>query len=123
MTSDIPTLVISSEFDPITPPAYGKEAAKTLSKSFVFEVPRASHGSSVTEDCPRSMVLAFLDDPTQKPDAACFADMAQMKFAVPVKAADFKLMPFTEAQMSLSGVVPDRLEGDSARARIVPTAK
>ena len=30
VTSDIPTLVISSEFDPITPPAYGKEAAQTL---------------------------------------------------------------------------------------------
>ena len=107
MTSDIPTLVISSEFDPITPPAYGTEAAQTLSKSFVFEVPRASHGSSVTEDCPRSMVAAFIDNPAQKPDAACFTDMAKTTFAVPPKAADFKLIPFSEGQMNLSSVVPD----------------
>jgi pimeloyl-ACP methyl ester carboxylesterase len=107
VTSDIPTLVISSEFDPITPPAYGQEAAQTLSKSFVFEVPNASHGSSITEDCPRSMVTAFIDNPTQKPDAACFADMAQMKFAAPVNAADFKLKPFTATQYGLSSVAPE----------------
>jgi pimeloyl-ACP methyl ester carboxylesterase len=107
VTSDIPTLVISSEFDPITPPHYGTEAAQTLSKSFVFEVPRASHASSVTEDCPRSMVAAFVNDPTQKPDAACFADMAQMKFAAPLTAADFNLKPFTATQYGLSSVVPE----------------
>jgi hypothetical protein len=106
VSSDIPTLVVSSEFDPVTPPAYGKEAAQTLSKSFVVEVPNASHGSSITEDCPRSLVAAFVDNPAQKPNAACFADMAQMKFAAPDTAADFKPAPFTESQYGFSSVAP-----------------
>jgi pimeloyl-ACP methyl ester carboxylesterase len=93
VSSDIPALVISGEFDPITPPIYGQEAAKTLSKSFNFVAPRAGHGSSVTEDCPRSMVLAFLDNPAQQPDSACLNDMAQGKFEKPLNAADFKLKP------------------------------
>ncbi len=107
VNSDIPTLVVSSQFDPITPPAYGQEAAKTLSKSFSVEVPNASHGSSVTEDCPRSMVAAFFDNPAQQPTGACLTDMAQMTFAAPVKAADFKPVPFTESQYGFSSVAPD----------------
>jgi pimeloyl-ACP methyl ester carboxylesterase len=95
VSSDIPVLVFSGEFDPITPPAYGQEAAKTLSKSFAIEVPRAGHGSSVTEDCPRSMVLAFLDDPTQKPDETCLTEMTQARFEKPLRAEDFRLKPVT----------------------------
>ena len=35
---------------------------------------------------------------------------------MPLKAADFKLVPFTEAQMNLSGVVPDSWKKLSAGA-------
>ena len=114
--SDVPTLVLSGEFDPITPPTWAEEAAKTLSQSFYFNVPRAGHGSSISEDCPRSILLAFLDNPTQKPDSACLTEQAKSTFATPLKAEDFKLVPFTEAQMNLSGVVPDSWKKLSAGA-------
>ena len=111
--SDVPTLVISGEFDPITPPAFGETAAQTLSKSFDFMIPRAGHGSSVSEDCPRSMLLAFLADPAKKPDDACLAELAQTAFTTPLKAEDFKLMPVTESvntglgQIKVSSVLPE----------------
>ncbi len=107
VSSNVPTLVFSGEFDPITPPAWAEEAAKTLSKSFYFNVPRAGHGSSLSADCPRSILLTFLDNPTQKPNSDCLAEQAQGKFAVPPKAADFKMVPFDEAQMNISGVIPE----------------
>jgi pimeloyl-ACP methyl ester carboxylesterase len=107
VTSDVPTLVLSGEFDPITPPAWAQEAGQTLSKSFYFNVPRAGHGSSLSADCPRSILLAFLDDPSQKPNSDCLAEQAQGKFAVPSKAADFKMVPFDEAQLKISGVIPE----------------
>ena len=116
MKSDVPTLVVSGEFDPMTPPAWAEDAAKTLSKSFYFNVPRAGHGATISEDCPRSILLAFLDNPTQKPDSACLTEQAKGTFAVPLKAEDFKLVPFTEAQMNLSGVVPDSWKKLSAGA-------
>lgn len=111
--SDVPTLVISGEFDPITPPAFGEAAAQTLSKSFYFMIPRAGHGSSVSEDCPRSILLAFVDAPTQKPDSACLTALTQGKFDKPLKAENFKLIPVTEKistglnSISLNTVVPD----------------
>jgi hypothetical protein len=100
----------------VTPPGWAEEAAKTLSQSFYFNVPRAGHGPTISEDCPRSILLAFLDNPTQKPDSACLTEPAKSTFAVPLKAADFKLVPFTEAQMNLSGVVPDTWKKLSAGA-------
>jgi pimeloyl-ACP methyl ester carboxylesterase len=112
VTSDVPTLVFSGEFDPITPPSYGQEAAKTLSQSDFVMIPHAGHAASVSEDCPRNMLLAFLDDPSKKPAAACLTDMAQTKFSTPLNAADFKLVPFTESmssglgQSKLTGVLP-----------------
>lgn len=107
VNSDVPTLVFSGEFDPITPPSWAEEAAKTLSKSFYFNVPRGGHGSSASVDCPRSIMLAFLDNPSQKPDSSCLAELKQEKFAVPVKAANIKLVPVTEKQMGFSSVVPE----------------
>ncbi len=107
VSSDVPTLVVSGEFDPVTPPGWAEEAAKTLSKSFYFNVPRAGHGPTISEDCPRSILLAFLDNPAQQPDTACLAELKENKFALPLKAADFKLTPFTDKQMGFSSVIPD----------------
>ena len=116
VSSDVPTLVVSGEFDPVTPPAWAEDAARTLSKSFYFNVPRAGHGSTLTEDCPRSILLAFLDNPAQQPDMTCLAALKEGKFDVPLQAADIKLAPFTDTQMGFSGVVPDGWKKISAGA-------
>ncbi|MFN8596829.1 MAG: alpha/beta fold hydrolase, partial [Anaerolineae bacterium] len=106
--SDIPTLIFAGQFDPITPPLWAQQTAQTLSKSFYVELPRAGHGASISEECPRSILLAFLDDPTTKPTSTCPADkMAKAEFAIPLQVADLKLTPFTEDALSLSSVRPD----------------
>ena len=81
VTSDIPTLVMSGEYDPITPPAYGQLAAKTLSKSFWLQFPGIGHGVVFSSGCGTSVAQAFLQNPTAKPDASCTATMS-MKFIV-----------------------------------------
>ncbi len=105
---DVPALVLSGQFDPITPPAWGRLVAETLPSGFYFELPNAGHGASLTEDCPREMVLAFLDDPATRPDSACIeSDMADFAFAEPLQALEVKLAPFAEASMGLRGLAPD----------------
>jgi pimeloyl-ACP methyl ester carboxylesterase len=69
--SDIPTLVLSGEFDPITPPAWGWLASATLSHSQFFEFPGYSHGVSVSSSCASGMVVSFVDDPNAPVDASC----------------------------------------------------
>ncbi len=44
--SDIPTLILSGELDPVTPPYWGDKAAEALSNSEHIVVPGTHHGSS-----------------------------------------------------------------------------
>jgi pimeloyl-ACP methyl ester carboxylesterase len=69
--SDIPSLVLTGEFDPITPPSYGKLAAATLTNSNFAEVPGGGHAVSSSSDCTRSLLSAFLMDPQKRLDTSC----------------------------------------------------
>lgn len=75
VSSDIPTLIMNGEFDPITPPAWGLHAAETLSKSFVYEYPGIGHGASAVEGCPSQMMVAFLENPDVAPSGNCISEM------------------------------------------------
>lgn len=77
--SDIPTLLMSGEFDPITPPAWGRKAAQTLSQAYFYEYPGIGHGASIITGCPQDMAIAFLHQPNQAPDDACIDDLEQYK--------------------------------------------
>ncbi len=73
--SDAPTLILSGEFDPITPPEWGFHAAESLDNAFAFEFPGIGHGASVADPCPQKMMVAFLREPTRAPDASCISEM------------------------------------------------
>lgn len=73
--SDVPTLLLSGEFDPITPPTWGDHTAQTLETAYAYEYPGIGHGASVAHDCPRSMLIAFLNNPNQAPDDRCISEM------------------------------------------------
>jgi pimeloyl-ACP methyl ester carboxylesterase len=73
--SEVPTLILSGEFDPITPPAWGFQAAETLENAFAYVFPGIGHGASVADPCPMSMMIGFLEDPQQEPEASCIAEM------------------------------------------------
>ena len=60
ITSDIPTLVLAGEYDPITPPAWGELAAATLTQSTYVEFPGVGHGPSADQDCAQVVVRTFL---------------------------------------------------------------
>lgn len=73
--SDIPTLVLSGSYDPITPPAWGLVAAQTLSNSTAIEFPAIGHGAVDSADCPSAIALAFIENPTAPIDTSCVATM------------------------------------------------
>ncbi len=83
VTSRLPTLVLSGEFDPVTPPSYGRDTVRTLSSGFFFEFPGMGHGVTFADDCPRSIMQAFLKAPTKKPDAKCISKLSEPHFAPP----------------------------------------
>ena len=71
MASDIPTLLLSGQFDPTTPPRFADIAAETLSNSYSFVVPMAGHGVGINTPCGRKLVESFLHRPDQSPGSSC----------------------------------------------------
>jgi pimeloyl-ACP methyl ester carboxylesterase len=83
VVSDIPTLLLSGEYDPVTPAHWGQETAQTLSNGHWFEFPGIGHDTIDNADCPKNMAATFYDDPTTEPDSSCIADMAPPAFETP----------------------------------------
>jgi len=110
VVSDIPTLILSGEYDPITPPAWGASAAAYLTNSTYVEFPGLGHGTSVSGDCPLGITFAFIGDPAARPDVSCVDGMRPIDFAIPGEAAAaLVLVPFSEDVLGtqVSGVVPE----------------
>ena len=71
VASDIPTLLLSGQFDPTTPPRWADLAAETLSNSYTFVIPMAGHGVGIDTQCGQKLIGSFLERPDQRPDSSC----------------------------------------------------
>lgn len=70
--SNIPTLILSGDYDSQTPPSYAQHAAETLPSSQVVRFPRLGHGVlSSGEQCPFEIVDAFYDQPRARVETGC----------------------------------------------------
>lgn len=122
ITSDLPTLVMAGEYDPITPPAWGERAVAGLSNGTFVLFPGVGHAASLSADCPLGVALAFFADPTGPLDTSCVESMTPPDFATgEIEAAEIVLIPFEEDVfgVTVSGVVPEGWErvGPGAWAR------
>lgn len=61
--SDVPTLLLTGTYDPVTPPEWAYQAAGGLRRSVVLELRGASHAVLGSEPCTVELVEAFLADP------------------------------------------------------------
>jgi pimeloyl-ACP methyl ester carboxylesterase len=80
--SDIPTLILAGQFDPITPPEYGTVIARGLPNSTAVTVRGYGHGAVGLGPCPVAIAVAFLSDPAARPDTRCAA-RTPFRFEVP----------------------------------------
>ncbi len=69
--SDLPVLLLSGEFDPITPPAFAESAAEGFSNATLVTQAGRGHGIWVGDDCIGSIVDEFVADPGGTFDTAC----------------------------------------------------
>lgn len=81
--SDIPTLLFSGVFDPVTPSHFADAAAESLTQSYVYTFPYVGHGAAFTGPCANDILEAFLDDPTVEPDSTCLANTSGLDFMTP----------------------------------------
>jgi pimeloyl-ACP methyl ester carboxylesterase len=68
VTSEIPVLVTNGQYDPDTPPEWGKELCKTPPNSHYFLFPGQSHLPLFLHASGKQIAMAFLEDPYKRPD-------------------------------------------------------
>jgi pimeloyl-ACP methyl ester carboxylesterase len=82
LRSDIPTLLLSGEDDPVTPPDAATRAARLLTRHRLIVLPGEGHGQLGTGCMPRLMAQ-FLDaDEPERIDVSCLAQHTPAPFFV-----------------------------------------
>lgn len=114
VTNSTPTLVLSGDFDPVTPPAYGALAARTLSSSQFITLSDQAHASSIST-CGKTLIHAFLQNPLGKVSAGCASAPAPVfkgrgGFSVPVTEGTLPSLRFvTTRQRPPAEVLKDAM--------------
>ena len=78
--SNVPALLLSGDYDPITPPSYAAQAQATLSASFSIVLPHIGHGVLRSHRCAVDIALAFIDEPLTEPDSSCIESIRAIEF-------------------------------------------
>ncbi|VAW40384.1 hypothetical protein MNBD_CHLOROFLEXI01-2356 [hydrothermal vent metagenome] len=108
VSSDIPTLILAGEYDPITPPSWGQQVQTGLSNATFYEFPGTGHGVSISGECAVELLESFWANPEGTPDATCLATVAAPAFIVPgSNDGQITLIPFTNSNFGMTGVVPE----------------
>ena len=71
MASDVPTLLLAGEFDPVTPPEWAETAARHLANAHLFVFPAVGHGVLDSHVCAADLVRAFLAAPQDPVPPEC----------------------------------------------------
>ena len=77
--NDLPTLLLVGEYDPVHPRESSEAILGHSSRGQLVELPALGHGT-VDQACPRSIMQAFLADPTAALDLSCVAGMPRSPF-------------------------------------------
>jgi pimeloyl-ACP methyl ester carboxylesterase len=78
--SDVPALIFAGQFDPDTPPAWGRLVGSWFPNSFFYEVKSSSHGAMNSRCTFAEIPAAFLKDPTSEPDSTCLSLIKPLDF-------------------------------------------
>ena len=83
--SDKPVLIVTGEWDPVTPPSHGDAVAKTLSNSLHVVVPDGAHGLDGLENiqCLNQIITQFISRGAVKDlDTSCVTSIRRRGFAL-----------------------------------------
>jgi pimeloyl-ACP methyl ester carboxylesterase len=81
--ADVPVLILTGEWDPVTPPIYGDTAAKHLSHSLHVVVPHGGHGFGGLNgiDCIDNLITSFVErGSTVGLDTSCVSAIKRQGF-------------------------------------------
>lgn len=83
--SEIPTLIISAELDPMGPPEVGEQIHRLLPNSYHVVLPGAGHSEAfgpLYQPCLSEIATEFFEDPTKRPAARCLGLLPKRTIAL-----------------------------------------
>ena len=83
MVSDVPTLLMSGRYDPVTPASFAERAARTLPHSAHLVFRSGGHAVTFWFTCARDAAAAFFENP----DPSAVADPRCRDFSRPAAFA------------------------------------
>jgi pimeloyl-ACP methyl ester carboxylesterase len=92
VVSNIPVLLLSGQFDPITPPSFAATAANSLQNGYNIVNPFSSHGVAFNHDCIDRIVQDFLNAPTTEPDTSACLNTLTPTTVVPPNAITLPML-------------------------------
>lgn len=116
--SDIPTLLLSGSFDPITPPAHAQRVAANLSRSQSVTFARGAHGQAFLLPCANQLISAFLDNPDARVQTAC-ANEAAPVFYTPDQLVS---LPVRRGNASATASIQEHLAALAGPAAVIGVA-
>jgi pimeloyl-ACP methyl ester carboxylesterase len=90
--SEIPALLMSGQFDPVTPPENGEEVLSSFSNGQHLVDPVGGHGVTFSDTCTKSILKDFLNGLDQPVDNECLTDEDRRSQAVPPSAVSSPFM-------------------------------
>jgi len=79
--SDLPTLLLAGEMDPVTPAAWAEAAAAGYPNGWLLRFPGIGHSVLDSDECGVTVVRRFLADPSRPVQADCMQSLAPVQFA------------------------------------------
>ena len=107
VVSDVPTLLLGGQYDPITPPSGMDTIAAGLTTSYQFLFPHEGHGVVPTW-CGAEIAADFIERPTSRPDAACVSASPSPNWTPDAGPTAINLVDFeTDGPAAMRGVRPE----------------
>lgn len=84
VTASVPTLLISGNYDPVTPPRWGRKVAERVEPSFHIVVPEGSHSFAGMQGCVDPIIARFVRTGTlPRTTHACVDEVRLGSFSLP----------------------------------------
>ncbi len=105
VVSDIPTLVLAGEYDPVTPATTAEMVSQDLPNDYFYVIPGMGHAAVIGSDCAVDIARDFLRNPDEEPDRRCLENAA-FEFFLPYDGRPVTFVPIIERPLRLKGIVP-----------------
>jgi pimeloyl-ACP methyl ester carboxylesterase len=111
--ADIPSMIISGEYDPSTSAITGQMLAADLPNHHFYIAPGLGHQASANR-CVLDMTRDFLRDPARAPDSACLDALQSYDFFLPYTGAALETVEVSDPGLNLKSMIPSKWQKRSA---------